>query len=108
MKNHDIQVKAFRMRLKSGCGEEYRKRHAEIWPEVLELLRISGLVEYRIFLDEETHLLFAIQKRKKEVTVQDPTVDPIMRRWWNRMADIMEVNPDNSPIVVPCREMFVL
>ena len=23
---------------------------------------------------------------------------PVMRRWWAHMADIMETNPDNSPV----------
>ncbi|MDE6485267.1 MAG: L-rhamnose mutarotase, partial [Duncaniella sp.] len=29
-------------------------------------------------------------------------------RWWDYMADIMEVNPDNSPVTHPIREVFHL
>ncbi len=106
--NQETTTVAFRMRLKAGFGEEYRKRHELIWPEVVALLRRSGVVEYHIYLDEETNLLFAFQRRAKKATAQTLDPDPIMRRWWDHMSDIMEVNPDNSPVWVPCQEMFSL
>jgi L-rhamnose mutarotase len=31
---------------------------------------------------------------------------PIVRKWWDYMADIMEVNPDNSPVCFPLAEVF--
>jgi L-rhamnose mutarotase len=31
-----------------------------------------------------------------------------MQRWWKYMADIMESNPDNSPIQTPLKEVFYL
>jgi L-rhamnose mutarotase len=33
---------------------------------------------------------------------------PVMRRWWDHMADIMETNPDNSPVAVPLETLFQL
>ncbi|MBP5170540.1 MAG: L-rhamnose mutarotase, partial [Bacteroidales bacterium] len=36
------------------------------------------------------------------------TVDPVTQRWWDWMADLMEVNPDHSPVTVPLPEMFHL
>jgi L-rhamnose mutarotase len=29
-----------------------------------------------------------------------------MQRWWSYMADIMETNPNNEPVVVPLKTMF--
>jgi L-rhamnose mutarotase len=29
-----------------------------------------------------------------------------MQKWWAHMADIMEVNPDNSPVRVPLKQVF--
>ena len=51
---------AFRMRLLPGHADEYRRRHDAIWPELAVLLREAGVVDYRIFLDEETQALFAV------------------------------------------------
>ena len=31
-----------------------------------------------------------------------------VQKWWDMMADIMEVNPDNSPVTVPLQEVFYL
>ena len=30
------------------------------------------------------------------------------RKWWDYMADIMETNPDNSPVSIPLPELFYM
>ncbi|MEM7392058.1 MAG: L-rhamnose mutarotase, partial [Verrucomicrobiota bacterium] len=45
---------AFKMKLNPGCRAEYKKRHDEIWPELVTLLRDAGVSDYSIHLDEET------------------------------------------------------
>ncbi|HHJ10293.1 MAG TPA: L-rhamnose mutarotase [Bacteroidetes bacterium] len=98
---------AFKMYLNKGQKVEYKKRHDEIWPELKKLLKEAGINEYFIFLDEETNTLFAFQKIK-EGSNQDLRHSNIMRKWWNFMADIMKVNPDNSPVTKELEEMFYL
>ena len=97
---------AFRMRLHEGQAEEYTRRHDEIWPELDALLRESGVVDYRIFLDEETRALFAVLTRRVDHTLAALPDHPIMKRWWAMMADIMDTNPDQSPVQVGLREVF--
>ncbi len=99
---------AFKMKLKEGCKEEYRKRHQSIWPELTELLKESGVSNYGIFLDEETNILFAVQDVKGESNSQDLGSHPILQRWWDYMADLMDVNEDNSPVSVPLEQMFFM
>ena len=43
---------AFKMKLHPGKVEEYTKRHDELWPELKELLKNSGVSDYSIFYDE--------------------------------------------------------
>ncbi|MCK5736180.1 MAG: L-rhamnose mutarotase, partial [Spirochaetaceae bacterium] len=43
---------SFKMKLKPGMKDEYKKRHDEIWPELLVLLRGAGVSDYSIFFDE--------------------------------------------------------
>jgi len=38
---------AFKMKLKNGCFEEYKKRHNEIWPELVKLLSDAGISNYK-------------------------------------------------------------
>ena len=97
---------AFRMQLKPGMADEYRRRHDKIWPELAELLRDAGIHDYSIFLDPETNALFAVLKLRDGDRRDQLPGHPVMRRWWDHMADIMEVNPDNSPICVTLTEVF--
>lgn len=97
---------AFKMKLKPGCKAEYIKRHKEVWPEILDLLKKSGVHDYSIFLDEETNILFGVQKVEGGVSSQDLGATEIQQKWWAHMSDIMERNPDNSPVTVPLEEVF--
>jgi L-rhamnose mutarotase len=97
---------AFKMKLKPGFKEEYKKRHDEIWPELKTLLNENGISDYTIFLDEETNILFAVQQQDGNKSSQDLGQTEIVQKWWAYMADIMESNPDNSPVSKPLTEVF--
>ncbi len=99
---------AFKMKLKPGCAGEYKKRHDEIWPELKELIKSTGVGDYSIFLDEETNILFACQKIEGDSGSQDLGTNPIVQKWWAYMADIMETNEDSSPVTIPLKEVFYL
>jgi len=94
------------MKLNPGFREEYRKRHNEIWPELVKLLKDQGIGNYSIFLDEETNILFAYQEQSGASSSQDLGTTEIVKKWWKYMADIMETNQDNSPVTVPLDEVF--
>ena len=94
------------MKLKKGFDAEYKKRHDEIWPELKEELTKAGISDYSIYLDEQTLRLFAFQKLSDDNTADDLPNNPVVRKWWDYMSDIMEYNPDNTPIVIPIKEMF--
>jgi L-rhamnose mutarotase len=91
----------FKMKLFPGFKEEYKKRHGEIWPELVILLN-------SIFYDEETNFLFAYQEQSGLASSQDLGTTEIVKKWWKYMADIMETNPDNSPVSVPLEQVFFL
>jgi L-rhamnose mutarotase len=97
---------AFKMKLKPGFADEYKRRHDEIWPEISQILRKAGISDYSIYLDQETDTLFAFQKLASGHTADDLPKNPIVRKWWDYMSDIMEYNPDNMPVAIPLKEMF--
>jgi len=101
-----MKRRAFKMKLKPGCAAEYKKRHDEIWPEVKASIAKAGISDYTIFLDEETMTLFAVQKLSENNTVEGLPRSAVTRKWWDYMKDIMECNPDNSPVRIPLKEMF--
>jgi len=99
---------AFKMKLYPGFKEEYRKRHTEIWPELVRLLNNEGIGNYSIFLDEETNTLFAYQEQSGSSSSQDLGRTEIVKKWWKYMADVMESNPDNSPVTIPLENLFFM
>lgn len=103
-----MQRLAFKMTLNKGQKEAYKKRHNELWPELKELLKDNGVSEYSIFFDEETNTLFAFQKVSSSGGSQDLANNDIVKKWWKFMADIMEVNSDDSPVSTPLEEVFYM
>ena len=97
---------ALKMQLKKGFEAEYKARHDAIWPEMKRELEKAGLVDYSIFLDEETSTLFAVHKLTDDNTADQLAQKPIVKKWWAHMADIMETNPDNSPVCKTLSEVF--
>jgi len=99
---------AFKMQLFKGFEAEYKKRHDALWPELTALLKATGISEYSIFLDETTNSLFGVLKAVDPAALNNLPASPVMQRWWQYMGDIMESNPDNSPVSVPLKEVFYL
>ena len=99
---------AFKMKLIPGFEEEYEKRHREIWPELADLLKQAGIRDYSIYLDKETSSLFAVQTITGGGSSQSLGHTDLVQKWWAYMADIMETNPDKSPVSVPLKEVFTL
>ena len=99
---------AFIMTLIPGNEAEYKKRHDEIWPALVVALKQAGVSDYSIYLNKETSQLFAVLKRTENHDMNNLPLDPIVKKWWAFMADIMETNPDNSPKVTPIDCVFHL
>ena len=99
---------AFKMQLHQGKAEEYKRRHDELWEELKDLLKTTSIQDYSIFLDEETYALFGVLTIENPILLDDLSKHPVMQRWWEYMGDIMDTNPDNSPVSVPLKEVFYL
>jgi L-rhamnose mutarotase len=103
-----MKLHTFKMHLKPGVEAEYRRRHDEIWPELTALLREAGISDYSIFLDSETLTLFAVMKLADNNRLAELSKHPVMRKWWDYMADLMEANPDGSPKATDLKQLFHL
>ncbi|GAB3891432.1 L-rhamnose mutarotase [Spirosoma agri] len=97
---------AFTMKLKPGVEAEYKRRHDEIWPDLSAALAEAGIRDYSIYLDRASGTLFGVQKRLDGHTADRLPELPVMQRWWAYMADLMEVNADNSPVVTNLEPVF--
>lgn len=103
-----MQRLAFKMKLNPGQEAEYKRRHDELWPELEQLLKETGIQNYSIFLDESTLDLFGVLNIENPEKMDDLPNNPVMKKWWAYMADIMEVNEDNSPKSVSLKDVFYM
>jgi L-rhamnose mutarotase len=103
-----MQKIGFKMKLFPGYADEYKRRHDEIWPNLVLLLKETGIMDYSIFLDEETNSLFGIFESQEPILSENLPKNVIMQEWWRYMSDIMESNADGSPVSVPLKEVFYL
>lgn len=100
--------KGFKMKLYPGFEKEYKKRHNQLWPEMRDMIHEYGGRNYSIFLDQETLTLFGYLEIEDEEKWNASAQTAICRKWWDYMADIMETNPDNSPVSVDLQPVFHL
>ena len=96
------------MKLYDGMEDEYEKRHNALWQEMKDMIHEYGGKNYTIFLDRETNILFGYIEIENEEKWNKSAETQICRCWWDYMADIMETNPDNSPISVDLKTVFHL
>lgn len=86
--------------------EEYKRRHNEIWPEMVDELHKHGARNYSIFLDEETSKLFGYVEIEDEETWEKMSSIEINQKWWSFMEPVMETNLDNSPVSKDLKQVF--
>jgi L-rhamnose mutarotase len=102
----NMKRKAFVMRLNPGCEAEYKRRHDAIWPELKAELRKAGVSNYSIFLDRETNTLFAFQHLADDADGENLSQQDVVKKWWHMMKDLMDTNPDESPVSGELIEVF--
>ena len=101
-------IKGFKMKLYEGMEAEYEKRHNTLWPEMKDMIHEFGGKNYSIFLDRETNTLFGYIEIESEEKWARSADTAICRKWWDYMADIMDTNPDNSPVSIDLAPVFHL
>ena len=80
---------AWKGRVAPGRTEEYKKRHAEIWPEMVEVLKSAG-----IWLTD--HELFGYYECEKgiEYAAKVQAESPVVKRWDESMKGILIMDKD--------------
>ena len=96
------------MHVNAESHAEYQSRHQPIWPELEAVLKSHGVHNYSIFLNEDSHQLFAYVEIEDEARWNSIAETPECRKWWAHMRDIMPSNEDNSPQSTELREVFHL
>jgi L-rhamnose mutarotase len=84
--------------VREGQEDEYDRRHQEMWPELIVLIRASGMTNYTIFRRDRLVVGYA-ECMPTIAATQRPELDPdgIGSRWATAMADVLEQTTDGLP-----------
>ncbi len=85
---------AWKGKIKPGFKEEYIKRHNEIWPEMVVILKEAGICNYSIF--EADNELFGYYECENGVAYAEKVQaeSDVIERWNEYMKDILELEMD--------------
>ena len=100
---------AWKAILKPGMKAEYKRRHDEIWPEMVELLKNAGIKNYTIWnVGDELFGYYECEKGL-DFAAKTQAESPIVDKWNEYMKDVMEMPLDPDTGVQPKLErMFFL
>ncbi len=98
--------KAFKMSIHPDAHAEYERRHRPIWKELEDTLIVHGVLNYSIFLDQQTSEILGYAEIESEQRWLAIAHTEVCKRWWAHMRDLMPTNPDNSPIASELKEVF--
>jgi L-rhamnose mutarotase len=79
----------FTMRILPGQEAEYRRRHAAVWPEMLEALKIAGCRDYTIFL-RGSDVFAYLEVDDFAAFRASMAASPVDARWQSEMAELID------------------
>jgi L-rhamnose mutarotase len=94
---------AWVLEVRPGYEDEYKRRHDQIWPEMIETLRSAGIRNYSIFRHGLT-LIGYFETDDLDATIAELGKSDVNRRWGEYMAPIMKIEVDELrgfPFLLP-------
>jgi len=105
-----MQRVAFILKVKKNRLEEYKVRHREVWPEMLQALRETGWRNYSLFLREDGTLVGYVETEDFQKAVDGMQEREVNARWQAEMEEFFELpeggKADTS--MSPLEEVFHL
>ena len=100
--------RSFRMTLKEGKLEEYKRKHDEVWLEISEILTSSGVTNYSIYYDKKDNTLIEYMELTDDNTFDQMEELETIKKWNIFMKDLLvtKFEEDASPVVDELLEVF--
>ena len=91
-----------------GKKDEYIRKHDEIWPEMVELMRTAGMRNYSIWSQGDELIGYyefdGMDKKQKVYKEHQDVLD----RWTAYMGGIMEMDRDENGVVLVYKQVFLM
>lgn len=86
----------FLLQVRQDRIDEYRRRHAAVWPEMTAALAAAGWHNYSLFLREDGLLVGYLETDDFDAAQSAMAATEVNTRWQTEMADFFEA-PDEAP-----------
>lgn len=84
----------------------YEERLKNMWPGLKALLEDHSIHKYSIFLDQETSNVFVYVEVRDEDHLDQLVEDPLVKKWWEHLSDLMFTDPDGTPMRHELKNLF--
>ena len=105
-----MQRICFVLRIRREKMQEYRERHAAIWPTMVEALQDAGWKNYSLFLQSDGLLVGYFETEDLASSQRKMRVNSVNAQWQREMAqcfeNLGETMPDQN--IIPLTEVFLL
>jgi L-rhamnose mutarotase len=100
----------FLLKVREERIEEYKHRHAHVWPEMLDALRSTGWRNYSLFLRPDGLLVGYLEADDFERACAAMKEHPVNSRWQTEMSPFFEALGEAAPDdrIFPLKEVFHL
>jgi L-rhamnose mutarotase len=101
---------AFILKIKKDKIEEYKRRHANVWPDMKQALRETGWHNYSLFMREDGMLFGYLETPDFEAARAGMALREVNARWQAEMGEFFEQLGDQRPDegMAPLEEVFHL
>ena len=100
----------FLLKVKPDRVDEYRERHAQVWPDMQAALRDTGWHNYSLFLRDDGLLVGYLETEDFEAAKAGMEATEVNARWQAEMGEFFEsldgARPDEA--MKPLTEVFHL
>jgi L-rhamnose mutarotase len=97
MKGTTVRRVCFTLQVDPGRLDEYRGRHAAVWPQMLAALRDAGWHDYSLFLREDGLLVGSLLTDDLPAAQAAMDATDVNRRWQAEMAPFFVQLPGGRP-----------
>lgn len=84
----------FTLQVRPDRIAEYRRRHAEVWPQMQQALWEAGWRDYRLYLRDDGLVVGHFRTEDFEAALAGMDGLEINRRWQSEMTDLVETESD--------------
>ncbi|MFJ2087928.1 L-rhamnose mutarotase [Streptomyces sp. NPDC087901] len=103
-----MQRVCFLLNVRKDRIDEYRERHAAVWPDMLAALSEAGWHNYSLFLREDGLLVGYLETEDFDAARKSMATTEVNERWQRDMAGFFEQSEAADDAMVPLAEVFHL